>query len=452
MAAVALDDPVPGMDQGDSVVADEAVVVVSDGVLVDVGGRTFQGTAALYGDGSWRPSGLDVDAVDGVVDGRGLLVTHGTSNWHTHLAMQLNRGAGEGLPLRRWLDENIFVVEGRLDADLVRVGTEAAAAEMLRVGSTLAADMYYHPDVVADVLVNAGLRGLVGAAITDFPVPSSPGGGEEALAQIDALLAAGHPEVGAVEYAVGAHAIYTCSDETLLAGAEVAARHDATLHIHASETRQEVADCHARTGRYPVDHLHDIGFLSDGVLLAHCGWVTKTELRLMAEIGAVAIHCPRSNQKLATGGTMPLVEAREAGVEVRLGTDGTASSNSLDVRREAMHASLVQRQHRWDPTILPAAGSWDLATAHNRDWVTWDRMDIRMRPWGLSAPGKDGMSGPGRLLANLVFSDAECVDMWVGGRAVRRGRESLTLDEVAVGERLETAVARYYEGVDVPSL
>lgn len=449
---MALDGPVPGCREGDSVVADEASALLRDTVLIDRGGQTFRGDVALYADGSWRPAAGDEDAVDVVADGSGRLVTRATSNWHTHLAMQLNRGAGEGLPLQRWLEENIFVVEGRLDADLVRIGTEAAAAEMTRTGSSLACDMYYHADVVAEVMLDAGLRALVTGPVTDFPTPSYPGGAEDALGQLDALLASGHSAPGQVEYGIGTHAVYTCSDETLLKAADLADRHDARLHIHASETRTEVTQCHERTGAYPVDHLDAIGFLRPGVLLAHCGWVTKGELRKMAAAEAVAVHCPRSNQKLATGGTMPYVEALEAGVEVRLGTDGTASNNSLDVRREATFASLVQRQHRWDPTILPAVESWDLATAHNRDWVTWDRTDIRMRPWGLPAAGEDGFSGPGRLLANLVYSDADSVDMWVAGDALRRDGVSLRVDEAAMGERLESAVARYYDGVDVPSL
>ena len=67
------------------------------------------------------------------------------------------------------------------------------------------------------------------------------------------------------------------------------------------------------------------------------------------------------------------------GVDVRLGTDGSASNNSLDLRAEAKAASLVQRHDHWDARILGPEQTWDLATKGSQDWVTWDLSDIRMR-------------------------------------------------------------------------
>ena len=258
---------------------------------------------------------------------------------------------------------------------------------------------------------------------------------------MEGLLRGGGPS-DRVEYGIGTHAVYTCSEETLLKAAEMAAEHSCILHIHTSETRKEVADCHAEHGMYPVEYLDSIGYFQSaddgGTVCAHCGWVTKKEMRILAGHEAHAVHCPNSNQKLACGGTMSYPAMREAGVDVRLGTDGAASNNSLDMRAEAKVASLIQRHDHWDARILNPVETWQLATKGSIDWVTWDLDDIRMRPWG-----RDGR----RLLANLIYSGTRCLDVLVGGQAIRRDGVTVSIDESRAGSDLEDAVSEYYSKI-----
>ena len=126
-------------------------------------------------------------------------------------------------------------------------------------------------------------------------------------------------------------------------GSDLARKHDSTLHIHTSETREEVVNCHEEKGMYPIEYLDSIGYFTDRTVCAHCGWVTKKEMGILANHSAKCVHCPTSNQKLACGGTMSYPAMKEAGADVRLGTDGAASNNSLDLRREAKAASMIQR-------------------------------------------------------------------------------------------------------------
>ena len=129
---------------------------------------------------------------------------------------------------------------------------------------------------------------------------------------------------------------------------------------------------------------------------------------------------------------------REAGADVRLGTDGAASNNSLDLRKEAKAASMIQRHDHWDATILDPKETWMLATKGSKDWVSWDLSDIRMRPIG-----RDGR----RLLANLLYSDAKCMDVFVDGRSIRRNGVTLTLDEGEIGRQLEDSAVEYYRDI-----
>ena len=405
------------------------------------GSTIHRGDVILHADGGWSPSNGDEDVID-IIDGSSKFVTRSLQNWHTHLPMMLNRSMGEGLDLMSWLNTSIFPTEERVTRELVEIGARAAAAEMISTGSTFACDMYHFPGSIAPVLADSGVRGVVCGPTTEWPPGEGAADDGSTLKELDGLLSRGSLGGGRVEYGVATHAVYTCDEEVLMRGSDLARKHGSLLHIHTSETRDEVANCHAKHGMYPIEYLDSIGyFLSDeegGTVCAHCGWVTKKEMRILARHGAHAVHCPTSNQKLACGGTMSYPAMMEAGVDVRLGTDGAASNNSMDLRREAKIASLIQRHDHWDASILNPTETWRLATKGSLDWVTWDIDDIRMRPYGVNGR---------RLLANLLYSDSRCVDVFVDGISVRKDGVTMTLNERKVGEDLEDAAREYYKGI-----
>ena len=409
--------------------------------LIDDEGFAQKGDFLLHGDGSFSNSKGEEDVIE-TIDGSNRLITRSLQNWHTHLGMILNRGMGEGLPLMEWLEKAIFPVERRLTSDLVEVGTRAAAAEMIATGTTYACDMYYYTQTVGETLAETGVRATLCGPITDGLTPDFKPGSGDALRHMERLITGSSPRPGRIDYGVGTHSVYVCDEEILLKGSELARKTGSMLHIHTSETRKEVADCHAKHGMYPIEYLDSLDYFQNsdegGTVCAHCGWVTKKEMRIIARHGAHAVHCPTSNQKLACGGTMSYPAMKDAGVDVRLGTDGSASNNSLDLRAEAKAASLVQRHDHWDARILGPKETWDLATKGSRDWVTWDLSDIRMRP-----VGKDGR----RLLSNLIYSGARVLDVFVEGEAVRRDGVTLTLNEDLVARDLEESVAEYYRDV-----
>ena len=417
---------------------DDTAVRYTNTVLYDDNFNKIIGNVLLHKDGSCSTSNGDEDVVE-EIDGSNRVITRSLQNWHTHLAMQLNaRDFSDGYPLHRWLNEAIFPTEARITPDYVRVGTSAAAAEMIRTGSTFAADMYFFPAVTGDVLTNAGLRGLIGGPVSDAALPSHEDA-ESALAELDQLLSQNNEE-DLVQYAIATHSVYLCSQETLQRASELAERRKGRLHIHVSETRKEVADCKDKNGMYPVEYLNSIDFIQPGTIFAHASWVKKNEIRMMAEQNVTAVHCPSSNMKLACGGTLSFPPYRDAGVDVRIGTDGAASSgNGLNLLHEARLASLVQRHDHWDSTILPAQDIFQIATKGSKDWVAWNLDDIRMRPLGRSN---------NRHLANLIYNGGDCLDVWVDGQALRKDGVTQTLDEQKIIEELDEAVHSYYDGVE----
>ena len=417
---------------------EEGVRRVTGTRLIDHDGAVQRGDFLLHPDGSCTKSKGDEDVVE-TIDGSTRLVTRSLQNWHTHLAMILNRGMGEGLPLLEWLETAIFPVEKNLTAELVEIGTRAAAAEMIATGTTYACDMYFHTQTIGETLAETGVRATLCGPITDGLTPNFKPGSGDALRHIESLITGSSPRPGRIDYGVGTHSVYVCDQEILVKGSDLAKRADCTLHIHTSETRKEVADCHAEHGMYPVEYLDSLDYFTDGTTVcAHCGWLTKKEMRILAGHDAHAGHCPTSNQKLACGGTMSYPAMKEAEVDVRLGTDGSASNNSLDMRAEAKAASLVQKHDHWNARVLGPEETWQLATKDSIDWVTWDLDDIRMRP-----RGRDGR----RLLSNLIYSGARCLDVIVGGEALRRDGVTLTVDEGSAGSELEEAVSQYYSEI-----
>ena len=409
---------------------------ITDTWLYD-GFSTNRGDFLLHEDGSWEKSNGDED-VHEVIDGKNRFFTRSLQNWHTHLPMTLNRGMGEGLDLMSWLKTSIFPTEEKVTRELVRIGASAAVSELIATGTTFACDMYHFPESIGPVLDESGIRGIVCGPTTTWP-PSEIGSEDlTALRGLERLLSDGPLGDGRVEYGVATHAVYTCSEEILMRGSDLARKHDSTLHIHTSETRDEVVNCHKERGMYPIEYLDSIGYFTDKTVCAHCGWVTKKEMGILASKSAICVHCPTSNQKLACGGTMSYPAMKEAGADIRLGTDGAASNNSLDLRREAKAASMIQRHDHWDATILDPEETWILATKDSKDWVSWDLSDIRMRPIG-----RDGR----RLLANLLYSDSKCMDVFVEGRSIRRNGVTLTLNEGEIGRQLEDSAIEYYRDI-----
>jgi 5-methylthioadenosine/S-adenosylhomocysteine deaminase len=294
------------------------------------------------------------------IDARGALVMPGLINGHAHAAMSLFRGLADDLSLDDWLKKFIFPAEARnVTEDFVVWGTRLSLLEMIRGGITTYADMYYFEDAVARVTKEAGMRGILGETIIDFPAPDNK-----------TLLAAfaytqdylthwkGDPLIVA---AVAPHSIYTCSEKTLQDAAALARRTGAPILIHIAEAPFELEQSHASHGLTPVGYMERIGLLGPDVVGAHCIWVDKADIASLVHFGVGCINNPSSNMKTASG-VMPVVEMLAAGEAIGLATDGAASNNSQDMFEEMDLASKLQKHSRRDPRALPAKQIVEMAT------------------------------------------------------------------------------------------
>lgn len=293
------------------------------------------------------------------IDGSKKLVLPGLMNTHTHIPMTLLRGYGDDMLLRDWLAQRIWPVEAKLDKKSIQSGTELGLLEMIATGTTSYLDMYFFEEIIAQATEKAGVRGFLGFALIDFDTPEYESA--ELIPQCEQFINRwrDNPLISPV---VAPHSTYSCKPETLQKSLEIATKHQVPLHIHCSETRDEVYDVERKYGTRPVEQLKKLGLLRKGTSLAHCGWITKNEIQDIKNAGAAVSHCPVSNMKIATGGFTPIPELLDANIAVSLGTDGAASNNTLDVFETMKFCALVHKNHRWDPTVLPAQTVFDLAT------------------------------------------------------------------------------------------
>ena len=294
------------------------------------------------------------------IDATGQVVLPGLINTHTHAAMVLYRGLGNDLNLQDWLTKYIFPAEARtVSPEFVRAGTRLAALEMILGGTTTFVDMYYFEEEVAEAAKQAGIRGVLGQTVIQFPVADAKTP-EAALARARTFIAK-YKDDALVTPAVAPHSIYTLSAATLQAADRLARDERVPLLIHLEETKKERDDAMAAHGMSPTAYLAKLGLLGPHLLGAHGVWLAPEDIALVAKAGASMSHNPESNMKLASG-TAPVAGYLAAGVALGLGTDGAASNNDLDMFEAMRQAAFLQKVVRNDPTAAPATQVLDMAT------------------------------------------------------------------------------------------
>lgn len=303
---------------------------------------------------------------DIVIDAQGQLVIPGLVNTHTHLPMTLLRGYGDDMILSEWLNTRIWPVEAKLSAKSVIPGAELGLLEMIRSGTTTFFDMYFFEELIAEAVDTLGLRALLGFAFIDTGTPQYSA---DVLIKKAEQFIQSYNTHNRIMPALAPHGTYTCSPETLTQVRKLADQYNVLIQIHCAETRDEIYDVKKRYGKRPIAQLNKVGLLSSDVVLAHCGWITKTEINEMQKTKVKVSHCPVSNMKIATGGFAPIPEFIDAGVCVSLGTDGAASNNTLDMFETMKFTALIHKQHRWDPKIVPAQTVFDFATIKGAEAV-----------------------------------------------------------------------------------
>jgi 5-methylthioadenosine/S-adenosylhomocysteine deaminase len=428
------------------------IVTGGDVVTVDSDSRVLRPGAVAI-------DGRDIIAVDTVdviaqrftaadtIDARGHVVIPGLINTHTHAPMVLYRGLADDLALMDWLQKYIFPAEAKtVSPEFVRAGTELAALEMIQSGTTAYADMYYFEEEIAKATKAAGIRGVLGQTIIQFPVPDAktPADG---IARATAFIREWRSDELIVP-AIAPHAMYTLDAATLKTIRSVADRERAPVIIHLAETRDEIKLAGEKYNATPVQFLESIAFWGDRTIAAHGVHLTPDDIRVLAKHRIGVSHNPESNMKLASG-TAPVIDLQKAGVKVGLGTDGAASNNDLDMFEAMRQAAFLHKLTNNDPKVLSAPTALRMATIDGARVLGLERTIGSLEPGkradlivvSMRSARQTPMYDPVSHLVYVTRGD-DVRTMIVNGRIVMRDRRVLTLDESAVLSRASEWAAK----------
>ncbi len=388
------------------------------------------------------------------INSTGKLVLPGFINGHTHVPMTLLRGLKDDVTLQEWLEKFIFPAEAKnVNEQFVRWGMRLAALEMIRGGTTTFADMYYFEDAIAEETKAAGMRGVLGETVIDFPVPDSKTP-QQTLEYTEKFLKRWRGDA-LIHAAVAPHSMYLCSEKTLRDSARLARSYKAPIMIHLAEAKHEVDVSRQKYDMSPTAFLQKIDLLGPDVIAAHCIFVDETDQMHLANRGVGCVHNPSSNMMLASG-VAPVVEMRKARIAVGLGTDGPAGSNNdLDLMEETDLAAKLQKVTRMDPQALGAKAALEMATIEGARALHMEK-EIGSLEAGKKAdlivialdephavPMYDVYS---QIVYALKGSDVDTVV--IGGKIVMRDRRVLTVDAKSVMEKAREYGAKVKESLE----
>ena len=420
-----------------TIVANGAVVTVdAKRTIYNPGSVAIDGTT-IVGVGAAADIAARFKAAN-EIDATGSIVIPGLINAHAHAPMVLYRGLADDLRLQEWLEKYIFPAEAKtVSREMVRAGTRLAALEMIQSGTTVFADMYYFEEEIARTTKAAGMRGVLGQTIIQFPVPDAKTP-EEGLARTEAFLKE-FANDDLIVPAVAPHSPYTLESKTLLASRALATKYGAPVLIHVAETETELGSSKKNhAGMSPVAYLQAIGFFGPRTVINHGVWVDAADMKILRSHQVAVSHNPESNMKLASG-IAPVPEYLATGITVGLGTDGAASNNDLDMFEAMRFAALLHKVKTGDPQSVPAATALEMATINGARALGLDKL-IGSIEAGKRADLAIVSTAIARLtplydpVSHIVYAvhGDDVRTVMVNGRVLMRDRKMLTLDEPAV--------------------
>ncbi|MBN1473902.1 MAG: amidohydrolase [Syntrophaceae bacterium] len=369
-----------------------------------------------------------------IIDASGCVIMPGLINTHTHLPMVAFRGKADDLPLMEWLHNHIFPLEARfVNKTMVYESAMMAMAEMMLSGTTTFCDAYFFEASIAEAAQACGMRAVAAQGFADFATPDNPKY-EKMMAAADRFVNCWKSYAPMITPAFFCHSPYTCSSSTLV-NVKKAAREAGILYLtHLLEQRDEIEIIEKRYGKQPVRHLYDLGVLDENTVAVHCNWLTKEDMKILADTGVGVSHNPESSMKLAAG-VAPVAEMLERKINVGLGTDGAASNNDLDMFREMDSAAKIHKVMSLNPTVMSAPEVLQMATSGGAKLLKLDHL-IGSIEVGKRADiilidmNQPHLSPVYNYYSHLVYAarGADVKTSIIDGKIVMKDRKLLTID------------------------
>lgn len=347
-----------------------------------------------------------LEPVGTCIDGRNKLLLPGFVNAHTHSSEMWQRGIIPPVPLELWIAELYDFAP--LDPEKVYLSALGTAVETLLSGGTSVVDhLVLIPGQEIETIAaavrayrQAGIRAFIAPLIQDQSLTTGmPSGSflqthqpylrstQATLDLMAELVKQFHRPSEGMNILVAPTGIQLCSDDLFEGCAALSDQENLCRHAHLLETQAQVKLAQEKYGCSAVEHLKQIGYLSPRTSLAHCVWLTDSDIAILAETGSTVVHNPLSNLRLGSG-IAPLLKYRQAGVNVSFGCDGAASNDSQDLLEAIKIGSLLH----------------NITDLDYRHWIT-PRQAVEMAAWG----GAKGLNMAEEMGTLAVGKLADCV-------------------------------------------
>lgn len=415
--------------------------------------QPFEGDILIEGDQITRIESKineQIEQVDEVIDGRGMVAMPGLINAHQHTPMSLLRGFSDDLKLMDWLEKKMIPAEIRMTPEDIYYGSQLSMAEMIKSGTTTFADMYIHMNVIASAVEEVGMR----ASLTRGLVFVDDDGGVRLSEAMD-LIDRWHGKAdGRITTMFGPHAPYTCPPEPLREIIQLAIERNLPIHIHLAETKEEEIKIRDKYNQTPTQYLYNLGLFEQvHVLLAHGVHLNRRDIGLLRGMKGGVSHNPVSNLKLGCG-IAPIMEMKKVGITVGLGTDGAGSATTQDMFEEIKAATWLQKLDYGDPTVLPAREALRMATIENAKLLRIDhetgtitvgkKADIILID--MNKPHLQPVHNIESLLAYSV-NGADVDTTIVNGKVLMKNRQLTTINEEELLRQASLRSKRIVEGI-----
>ncbi|MDZ4160006.1 MAG: amidohydrolase family protein [Anaerolineaceae bacterium] len=383
----------------------------------------------------------------------GQVLAPGFVDAHTHLYGLL----AHGIPLAKapsgfmpFLEDFWWpLVENRLDKEMIIAATDYNCAAMIRSGITSFYDCEEAPNALpgilnaqSEVVRSRGLRGVLSFEATQR---LSPYNGQLGLQENAEFIDATGKQGGLVRGLMCYHTTFTCDVPFIRQAYRIAEERGVLVHAHCSEGAYEPRYALEKFGKRPIEYYEALGVLSERSLLSQCVQVDGNEIELLARRKARMTHMPLSNCEVG-GGIAPVPALVAAGVTVGLGSDGYIT-DFFEVMRGAF---LIHKANLQDPTVMPAALVWYLATEGGAKAIGLDHVgrlspgwqaDLQLFKADLPTPLKEHNLYDQTL---LYCHQTDVTGTLVAGKTLMREGSVLGVDESAIQERTWKSAERLW--------
>lgn len=364
-----------------------------------------------------------------VVDAKNKLVMPGLINMHTHAYMTVLRNYADDVDFGEWLFNRVMPVEDRLPQEGAYWTSQLAFAEMLKTGTTSFVDMHMFCRQSPKAAAEVGMRGFIGRGLVGEDLY------EDGFSRFqEALKEKEEFESDTMKFILSPHAIYSCSTKLMEQVAYEAGNRGMLKQTHLSESQTEIDNCLEKYGKTPVQLLSDIGFLDKNTILAHCVKMCYNDLDILKASGSHVVTNPASNAKLGNG-FAPINDMIDKDINICLGTDGTASNNTLNMFREMGLLSLIHKGLKMDSTAAPANFVISAATTNAAKALGMeDKLGVIKEDACADLIFVDlratSMFPNNNIVSSLCYSanGSEVEDVMINGKFVMKNKVLLTMD------------------------